>query len=155
MSIRTQKAKELFVKGYTCSQSVLMAFAQDIGLEEEVAAKISCGFGGGMGGMRSVCGAVTGMFMAANMLYGFDSPGNQEHKTKHYAVIRHLAQQFTEEYNTLVCKELLANLPGKLSANPSLRDDAYYKVRPCALFVEQAVAILEEYMQRNPVEGTL
>lgn len=152
MSNRTQKAKELFLQGYTCSQAVLMAFAEDIGLNDSVAAKISCGFGGGMGGLRNVCGAVTGMFMAANMLYGFETPEDADHKTRHYTTIRGLATAFCDEFETLICKELLASLPGKLSENPSLRDDEYYKVRPCALYVEKAVAILEEYMASNPVE---
>ncbi len=152
MSNRTQKAKELFLQGYTCSQTVLMTFAEDIGLSESVAAKISCGFGGGMGGLRNVCGAVTGMFMAANMLYGFETPLDPDHKTRHYATVRELATAFTNEFETLICKDLLASLPGKLSENPSLRDDEYYKVRPCALYVEKAVAILENYMANNPVE---
>jgi C_GCAxxG_C_C family probable redox protein len=153
MSNRTQKAKEFFLAGYTCSQAVLMAFAEDVGLEESLAAKISCGFGGGMGGLRNVCGAVTGMFMVANMMYGFETPDNANHKTEHYAAIRELATAFTNEYDTLICKDLLASLPGKLSENPSLRDDEYYKVRPCALYVEKAVAILEEYMANHPVEA--
>ena len=155
MSNRTQKAKELFLQGYTCSQAVLMAFAEDVGLEESVAAKLSCGFGGGMGGLRNVCGAVTGMFMAANMMYGFETPEDADHKTRHYATIRELATSFSNEYDTLICKELLASLPGKLSENPSLRDDEYYKVRPCALYVEKAVTILESYMENHPVEAAL
>ncbi len=153
MSNRTEKAKELFVAGYTCSQAVLMSFAKDIGLEESLAAKLSCGFGGGMGGLRSVCGAVTGMFMAANLLYGFETPDDPDHKNRHYAAIRELATAFSDEYDTLICKDLLGCLPGKLSENPSLRDDEYYKVRPCALYVEKAVAILEEYMANHPVEA--
>ncbi len=153
MSNRAKKAKDLFVEGYTCSQSVLMAFADDIGLDQTLAAKISCGFGGGMGGLRSVCGAVTGMFMAANMLYGFETPDNQQHKTQHYAGIRALAEQFTKSHQTLICEELLANLPGKLSQNPSVRDDEYYKIRPCALYVEDAVKILEAYMAEHPSEA--
>ncbi len=153
MSNRTEKAKQLFLEGYTCSQAVLMTFANDIGLDETLAAKLSCGFGGGMGGLRNVCGAVTGMFMAANLLYGFETPHDPNHKTTHYATIRELATAFTNEYDTLICKDLLSSLPGKLSENPSLRNDEYYKVRPCALYVEKAVSILEDYMENNPVEA--
>lgn len=147
MSSRTDKAKAYFLEGYTCSQAVLMAFADDLGLDQSVAAKISCGFGGGMGGMRNVCGAVTGMFMVANLKYGFAAPDSQEEKTNHYALIRKLAEEFEAKHQTLVCKELLAALPGKLSQNPSVRDDEYYIVRPCALYVEDAVKILEAAME--------
>ena len=147
MSNRVEKAKELFVSGYTCSQAVLLAFSDVTGLDDAVAAKLASGFGGGMGGLRNVCGAVTGMIMAANMLYGFDIPGNQEHKTALYNGSRSLAEAFEEQQGTLLCKELLAHLPGKLSADPAVRDDAYYKVRPCALYVAEAVQLLEAYMQ--------
>ena len=112
MSNRTQKAKEFFLAGYTCSQAVLMAFAEDVGLEESLAAKISCGFGGGMGGLRNVCGAVTGMFMVANMMYGFETPDNANHKTEHYAAIRELATAFTNES----CRLLPVHVRGTVSA---------------------------------------
>lgn len=152
MSARSVKGKELFVSGYTCSQSVILAFGDITGLEDATAAKLSSGFGGGMGGLRSVCGAVTGMFMVANMVYGFETPDNQQHKVALYEHIRALADDFTAKHGSLICKELLAYLPGKLSQTPSLRDDAYYKARPCALLVEDAILIMEEFMEQHPRE---
>lgn len=66
---RADLAKSNFMKGYNCSQAVLLAFADLAHLDEETALKISSSFGGGMGRMREVCGTVSGIFMAAGMIF--------------------------------------------------------------------------------------
>lgn len=68
------KAMALFKEGYNCAQSVFVAFEEECGLERSCALKLSSSFGGGMGRLREVCGAVSGMFMVAGMLYGYDTP---------------------------------------------------------------------------------
>jgi len=152
MTQRQQKGCELFVNGYTCSQSVLLAFEDCIGMESETAGKLSSLFGGGMGGLRNICGAVTGMFMVAGLLYGFAMPCDNDTKTIAYQRVRELASRFEQKHQTLICKELLAHLPNKLSADPSTRDEQYYKIRPCARLVSDAIGILEEYIRENPVK---
>ena len=76
------KARELFCSGYNCAQAVAGAFAEDMGLPLETVTKLASGFGGGMGGMRETCGAVTGMFMVAGMMKGHALPANNEEKTR-------------------------------------------------------------------------
>ena len=142
-----EKARELFCSGYNCAQSVAGAFAEEMGLPLETVTKLASGFGGGMGGMRETCGAVTGMFMAVNMLKGHALPENNEEKTAHYARIRALADAFNAEHSTLICRDLLAGLPGKLDKNPAERTAEYYKTRPCALFVEDAARIVEKMLE--------
>ncbi len=153
MTQRQQKGRQLFLEGYTCSQAVVLSFSDITGLDIVTAGKLSSVFGGGMGGLRNVCGAVTGMFMVAGLIYGFPTPCDNEAKTLAYRRIRHLAEAFETKHQTLVCKDLLAGLPGKLSADPAKRDNEYYKVRPCALLVEDAVGILEQYLQENSVNA--
>ena len=143
------KARELFCSGYNCCQAVAGAFAGEMGLPEETVMKIASGFGGGMGGMRETCGAVTGMFMVAGLLRGHALPSSNEEKTAHYARIRSLADAFKAEHDTLICRDLLAGLPGKLSKNPSERTAEYYKTRPCALFVEDAARLVEKMLEEN------
>lgn len=113
--------------------------------------KMPCGwhrpFGGGMGGMRETCGAVTGMFLVAGMLKGYDDPADYDGKKAHYARIRELAEQFRQKHDTLVCRELLQALPGKLKQDPQPRTEEYYKVRPCVRFVETAAELLEEMLE--------
>ncbi|MBO7635180.1 MAG: C_GCAxxG_C_C family protein, partial [Paludibacteraceae bacterium] len=71
---RIAKAVELFKSGYNCSQSVVGAFADEFGLTEEQALKVSASFGGGIGRMRETCGAACGMFLLAGLKYGTTDP---------------------------------------------------------------------------------
>lgn len=139
-----KKVGELFRQGYNCSQSVVGAFHEEMGLPLETALRLSSSFGGGMGGLRGTCGAVTGMFLVAGMLFGYDSSTDDDVKKAHYARIRQLAADFTKQHDTIVCRELLQALPGKLQQDPSPRTESYYKVRPCIRFVETAAALLEQ-----------
>lgn len=139
-----KRARELFLAGYNCAQSVAGAFADEMGMPLDTVAKLASGFGGGMGCLRETCGTVTGMFMVVDMLYGYAVPGDNDVKTAHYARIRALAAEFEQENSALDCRDLLKALPGKLSENPTPRSEAYYKERPCVRFVESAARILEK-----------
>ena len=137
-------ARELFLKGYNCSQSVVGAFCDVTGMGLEDALKLSAPFGAGMGKMRETCGAVTGMFMVAGMLYGYSDEA-PESKEEHYKLIQKLANKFKEKNNgTIICRELLKELKTDTLPKPSVRDEKYYKERPCARFVEDACDILDE-----------
>ena len=99
------------------------------------------GFGAGMGGMRDTCGAVTGMFMVADMLYGYTDSQATTEKAAHYATIRKLAEQFREENQSLMCRDLLAFC--KKAQQPMERTDAYYAERPCTRLVMDAARLLD------------
>lgn len=138
-----RRARELFAQGRNCAQSVVGAFYEEMGMTLPQALRLASSFGGGMGGMRETCGAVTGMLMVAGLLWGYDSAGDYEAKRAHYAHVRALADAFRARHETIVCRELLASLPGKLQADPLPRTPEYYKVRPCIRFVETAARLLE------------
>ena len=138
-----EKARALFLSGCSCSQAVFAAFADDFGMDQNTALKLASSFGGGMGGMRETCGAVSGMLMAAGMKWGYSEVGDLEKKTAHYARVRQLIDSFKAEHTTIVCRELLAHL-GELKKDPSARTAEYYKVRPCVMFVETAARLLDE-----------
>ena len=143
------KARELFCSGYNCAQAVAGAFGEEMGLDHDTVMKMACGFGGGMGGMRETCGAVTGMFMALDMIFGHVLPENNEEKTAHYARIRAAADAFKAQEGTLICRDLLAALPGKLDKNPLPRTPEYYNARPCVRFVEAAAKIVEAALEQK------
>ncbi|MBQ7381204.1 MAG: C_GCAxxG_C_C family protein, partial [Clostridia bacterium] len=71
---REQKAREYFLEGYNCAQAVLLAFGDLTELDNETLAKLASPFGGGMGRMREVCGAVSGMLMAKGLVGGYSDP---------------------------------------------------------------------------------
>ena len=145
------KAAELFLSGSNCAQAITVAFCDVTGLEPSFAAKMASSFGGGMGRMREVCGAVSGMLMVAGLLYGYDAPGEKDvHKKAHYQLVQTLAGQFREEVGSIVCREILKNPPS--DPNPTPRTAEYYKTRPCARMVMTAARILDEYIAAHPVE---
>ena len=94
-------ARANFLEGYNCAQAVLLAFAEDAGLEKDTALRLASSFGGGVGGMREMCGALSGACMAAGLLFGYDSPDAKEEKAAHYARIRTIADAFRAEFGTI------------------------------------------------------
>jgi len=146
------KAGELFLSGANCSQAVVLAFEDLIGLDRETALKISSAFGGGMGRMREVCGAVSGMFMVLGLLYGYTEPGEQDcNKKALYKDVQALAGQFREEVGSIICREILKN--PSTDPNPTPRTAEFYKIRPCARMVMTAARILDGYIAEHPLEG--
>lgn len=146
MSEKSVKARELFLKGYNCSQSVLGAFCEDLGLDLKTAILISSSFGGGMGGLRETCGALSGAFMVIGLKHGYFTPDNPTDKAELYKKVRLVAEAFKEKYNTILCRELLEAQKLTVKTEPSIRTEKYYKERPCAVFVENAAEILEDIL---------
>lgn len=152
MSIHSQKAKDLFLDGYNCAQAVFCAFNDMTGLDFATASKLSSSFGGGLGRLREVCGAVSGMCMVAGILYGPAYPDDMQEKADHYARIQELARRFSEENGSIICRELLGFTDAaNVSPVPEARTAQYYKKRPCAEMVECAARIMDEYISENPL----
>lgn len=144
-----EQGMELFLEGYNCAQAVAMAYCDLTGLDREQTARMTSSFGGGMGRLREVCGAVSGMFFVAGILYGYASPNDDEAKKAHYARIQSLAAQFREEAGSIICREILKSPP--TDPAPSPRTAEYYRQRPCARMVALACRILDQYIKENPL----
>ena len=143
------KAAELFLSGYNCAQSVAVAFCDVTGLTEKQAAKMSSAFGGGMGRMREVCGAVSGMLMVLSFLYGYDTPGDDAGKKVLYTQVQELAGKFREENGSIICREILKNPPS--DPNPTPRTADFYAKRPCAKMVMTAARLLDKFIEEHPL----
>ncbi len=147
---KREKAIELFLEGYNCAQSVFGAFAEDLGLDFETAIKFSSAFGGGMGRLREVCGAVSGMFMVLSVKEGYTSPTAKEEKMDLYKKVQDLAEEFkAKNGDTIICRDLLENVVTTTGHIPEDRTAEYYKTRPCARFVGDAAEIMENYLNKN------
>lgn len=142
------QAAELFQKGYSCAQAVVVAFSDVTGLTPEISAKLASSFGGGMGRMREVCGAVSGMLLVAGYVYGYESPDPVAQKA-HYALVQDLAGQFREVAGSIVCREILKNPPS--DPKPTPRTEEFYKNRPCTRMVVLAAQILDAYIESHPL----
>lgn len=147
---RAKKAEELFKNGYNCAQAVAVAFADLTGMDEDTVAKLTSGYGGGIGRMREVCGSISGMVFIMNCLYGYNKKSDGFAKSKHYKNIQSLAKQFEKENGSVVCRELLGlSIKGADSPIPELRTPEYYKKRPCSELVYCAADILEKYIKEK------
>ncbi len=136
---RAEKASELFAQGYNCSQAVAMAFADIYGVDTELMGRIATSFGGGMGRMREVCGAVSGMFMVASLHKPADN-ANMDSKTANYAMVRELAAEYKSENGSIICKELLG-----LSPCPTVEG----KKKACKDLVRMAAEIVGRYIVKE------
>jgi C_GCAxxG_C_C family probable redox protein len=139
---RADKACALFCGGANCAQAVAAAFADLVGVDTETMLRISSSFGGGMGRMREVCGACSGMFLIAGWLYGYSDLADDTVKKEHYALIQQMAAEFRAKHGTIICRELMASLKPTDTPEPTKRTAEFYKVRPCVRFVETAAEIL-------------
>ncbi len=148
-----KRATELFQEGYNCSQAVFLAFHDLYDMKLEDALKLSSSFGGGMGRLREVCGAVSGMFMVAGMLYGYSDPKIHTEKAQHYERIQFLAKAFEEQNRSIICRELLGLDKGKDNPVPEKRTTEYYKKRPCVELVGMAAKIMDQYIQDNQLDN--
>ena len=146
-----EKARELFIKGYDCSQAVFGAFCDVTGMDEDTALRLASSMGAGMGRMREVCGACSGMFMVCGLLYGYSDSSDNKAKAEHYALIQRMAEMFKEKHGTIICRELLAGLKTDTNPVPEARTEEYYKVRPCLKFVETAAEIMDRIIEEKSV----
>ncbi len=146
---KEKKATAFFKEGYNCAQAVFLAFADDLKMDRNVVIKMSSSFGGGMGRLREVCGAVSGMFIVAGMFWGYTDPDNQRAKAEHYRRIQKLATQFKEIHGSIICRDLLGLTEKSNSPIPEKRTAGYYQKRPCVQLVGDAARLLEEMIRRE------
>lgn len=141
---KADEARALFMDGCNCAQAVACAFADEMGMSVAQVRQLACGFGAGVGRMREVCGAVSGMAFVISAIY-------PEDKGSVYARIQAVAEPFRAQAGSVICRELLG-LEGKgpSSPIPEARTASYYESRPCPDLVALAAGLLEAYLTQNP-----
>lgn len=146
---RALRAKALFNEGYNCAQSVALAYADIANLDERTVATITASFGGGMGRLREVCGAVSGMAFLASFIAPCPTADDAAAKKQNYALVQEFAEAFRKRNGAIVCRTLLGIDRPKDEPTPSARTAEYYKKRPCAEYVYDAALIVGEYLQKR------
>lgn len=146
---KVDRARELYLSGYNCAQSVASAYAPEMGLDEKTVLRLASGFGGGMGGMRGVCGAMSGMLMVYSMLEGYHETDDMPGKRALYAAEQRMAARFTDAYGDLHCRALLKRAGVEAGSMPSERTPEYYQKRPCVHYIEACAGILAEELEMS------
>lgn len=141
MGKNVEKSKEMFLKGYNCCQAIVGGFCEEYNIDFETAMRLASSFGGGMGGLREVCGAVSGAFMIAGLKKGYNNPSPEE-KANHNKLIQSFAKTFKEKWGTINCAELMQKLSDNKEELNKMGGD--YQKRPCLIIVEEIAKILEK-----------
>ncbi len=159
-----KRAKENFLSGLNCTQSVVKVFAEELGFDAQMMLRLAQPLGGGMCRMREVCGTVSGMMLCLGMLKG-TSDADKTSKDTVYADGQKLAACFREENGSIICRELLGLVPMGTSekllkegeadshevSSPvsEARTSEYYKKRPCAELCGVAAKIFAEFLNSH------
>lgn len=132
-SSRTNKAIELHKNGYNCAQAVFAAYADLYNIDEMTALKLSTSFGGGLGGMRHICGAISGMAMIIGLEIGTSKPNDKEGKVRNYEQVKLFTSEFEKEHGSIICSELL----GLKEATVAI------KKKPCREYINFCAKLIE------------
>ena len=141
-----EEAGRLFMEGYNCAQAVFVAYRDLTGLSEAEAARLSSSFGGGMGRLREVCGTVSAALLVLGILRGYDDPKDPEAKLRHYRLVQEYARRFREKNGSIICRELLKDVPVTEGVVPEPRTPEFYARRPCLRLAKEASALLDELL---------
>lgn len=145
MTEREKQAVKNFADGHNCAQSVLMAYADVLGLTQAQAAMVAVGHGGGMGRLRLHCGAFSAAVMLAGALEGTDG-AKKEHRPMTYARVQEIHRRFVEKNGTVSCAELLGRAGVPEDPTPEERTPEYYAKRPCARIIRSACQIIDDML---------
>jgi len=149
LNARVERAVEIFMQGYGCCQSVVAAFADLYDMDDIMAKRIAAGFGGGIGRMRMICGAVSGIVTLVGLEEGQTDGNDREGKSHCYKIVQQLLAKSKEQNGSIICAEILGINGNEKATNnyvASERTAEYYKKRPCAAKVESAARIFADYL---------
>lgn len=150
---RRDQAVEYFKEGYNCAQSVAMAYADLYSVDMGTIKQLSAPFGGGMGRLREVCGAVTGAFLILGMEHPATDPNDKPSKAANYAAVQRIALQFKDKMGSYMCADLLKIGRHPQDPNPEDRNSEYYAKRPCAYCVAVAAEMLGKELLESEKAG--
>jgi C_GCAxxG_C_C family probable redox protein len=140
-----EKAASCFNDGFMCSQALLSTYGGQFGLDRETALKVSAAFGGGMGRMGEICGAVTGAFMVIGLKYGRTAVQDTQSHENTNRLVKEFVDRFKSLNGSILCRELLGC---DLSTPDGLKTFVEKKLRDtlCTKFVRDAAEIVEQLL---------
>lgn len=141
------KAVECFHSGFNCSQAILSTYCVQMGLDREVALKLACPFGAGMGRMSETCGAVTGAYMLIGLKYGKYLPEDNDAKEKSYALVNEFTESFKQLHGSISCKDLLLDKDMKSPEDLQYIKDNNLWVKLCPIFIRDSAQIIEDMLE--------
>jgi C_GCAxxG_C_C family probable redox protein len=142
---KVEQALSRFSQGFNCSQSVFSTFAPHFALDRETALKIAGGFGGGMGRIGEVCGAVAGALMVIGLKHGATDPDDAQAKETTYELVRQFVEEFRARNGSITCRDLLGQDIATPEGRQAAREKDLFNIR-CTQYVRDAAEILDEML---------
>jgi len=142
-------ARELFIRGYSCSQAVFAAYSEELGLGSEWALRIAAPFRAGMGRMGKTCGAVTGALMVLGLKYGEGGPGDNARKDLVCGLVQEFHRAFSSKNGSCICNELLGcdiSDPGQMKQ--AAEKGIFFTL--CPELVRSAAEIVGRMIENDP-----
>ncbi len=144
--MKSKIAQEKFEKGYRCSEAILCTYAEQFGLDENIAMKIACGLGGGFGKNGDLCGCVTASVLVIGLKFGRTNPENITAKNLTDDKVKEFLTKFEAEKKHLKCKDLIGyDVSGKEGFDSATDAGVFKEICPCLL--ETSVKILDEIIK--------
>jgi len=142
---KAKEADKQFEKGYSCAPSVLSAYSEQFGLKKELALRIACGFGGGIGRTGGTCGAVTGAVMVIGLKHGQADVADDKSRQETHKLVKEFIDKFEALHGSVECRELIGYDLSKPDEFESARASSDVE-RKCRGFVHDAARILEDVL---------
>ncbi len=142
---QSQSALAWYKDGFSCSQAVLASYGEQFGLDRDLALKLACGFGGGMGGMGKTCGSVTGAFMVIGLKYGRIEKKDKQARIKTHDLVREFVHRFESIHGSIKCNVLLGVDMRTPEGAKLARDKKLYTSR-CPRFIRDAITIIDDIL---------
>ena len=144
---KSEQAVSKFLEGYNCAQSVFYSFCDDLKIDKDIALKLACGFGAGMGRKEEVCGAVTGGIIVISAKYGRVEKDDRPAQEMTYKKTRELMDKFAKKHGTYICRQLLngCELTVEEGQKSFKENDMLNKI--CVPCVQSVLEILDGIMQ--------
>ncbi len=145
---KVETSVNMFNSGCNCAQSIMGAYAPELGVSREMACRLAAGFGAGMR-MGETCGALAGAIMVLGLKYGAGAPADEKAKARTNELVKEMGQRFQGLTGGTMCKELLGCDISTAEGMQAARDKGRFTTL-CPHLVEHAAEILEDIMSRNP-----
>lgn len=140
---RCRKAAAYHEKGFNCAQSVIAAFGDLTGLDEQKCLDLSSGFGHGAG-TGELCGAIAGAVMVLGLLTPVDIGDPRGSKQRTAALSKEFQRRFLQKFGAVRCNELLQKHNIAENAAPAV--EVLGVTNHCRILIVTAVALVEEML---------
>ena len=148
MNTKPDQAVATFNKGFNCAQAVFSTYAEEFGIDQTQALKISCGFGAGMGRRQEVCGAVSGAILLIGCKHGKTVREDNAANELTYKLVREFSEKFIAKHGSISCKELLGcNL--LTPEGQKFFTENNYKELKCIPYVHDASELAEAMLMKD------